>query len=196
MEKVLLYVITMDEIVRKESELKRSLDAATLKKIYEINSEKHATEKLGSSYLIANFTGEGEIRYGENGKPFKGSVQFNVSHDNGLVVLCSSDKKVGVDVCGLKRFERQSSHRVFQKEELDQLKNVSDLSFFWAQKESLIKCEGGSVVSIGRVPIGDGERIFDGKRYFSRTFTVMDCAVCVTREGGEEFEIQQIRPLK
>ena len=197
MKTVKLYVLSIDEIKANALKMKAALDDETLKKIDGISSEKAALEKLGSSYLVAKFTGDNKVFFGERGKPLKRGVFFNASHDGGIVAMGVADCDIGVDVCALNRFERAQISRVFSEEEIASAGKKSDLAFFWVQKESLLKCDGAGICAeIKSVPCGDGERFFGGKRYYSRTFEYFNCAICITLSTSDDIiEYEIIEPL-
>lgn len=99
-----------------------------------------------------------ELIVGEHGKPAfnKCEVNFNLSHSSGFAVCAVSDRTVGVDIEGIRKFSSRLAQKVFTPQELGQLKELyggedmdEHYTRLWTVKESVLKYLG---VGIGLSP--------------------------------------------
>ncbi len=88
--------------------------------------------------------------YGDHGKPFLKSNQFqyNISNSYDLVILAVSDQEVGIDIEKLRPFTYKRITRAFTDKELDYLSNLDEsvegdeTLKLWTIKEAALKLVG------------------------------------------------------
>ena len=104
---------------------------------------------IGGRLLIKAFTAQGELRYNENGKPFKDKKPFfNLSHSGNKVgVFISDNAEVGFDIQEIKPFADNILDYAFS-EEKSLIKTDEDFAEFWTKKESAVKTLGKSIPTI------------------------------------------------
>lgn len=152
-------LVSEEDFVLKESEVKTYAQVGTLEKIDSFKSAKNKQRKLMGEMLACKglqkcfgLTRDSIIfTYGEKGKPMlKGSLDkfFNISHSGDWVVCAISDKEVGIDIELLKRARLNIANRFFTSNEISLLNTlkgkVQDKQFFtlWTAKESYLKYLG------------------------------------------------------
>lgn len=91
--------------------------------------------------------------FGEHGKPYLTShegVFFNISHCKEAVALAVSDREVGVDVEGRRRFSDNLLERSFNDEEQHAVKHSQDpemeFAKIWTRKEAWFKYTGTGIL--------------------------------------------------
>ena len=91
--------------------------------------------------------------FGEHGKPYLTShegVFFNISHCKEAVALAVSDREVGVDVEGRRRFSDNLLKRSFNDEEQHAVKHSQDpemeFAKIWTRKEAWFKYTGTGIM--------------------------------------------------
>ncbi|WP_220729276.1 4'-phosphopantetheinyl transferase family protein [Apilactobacillus zhangqiuensis] len=88
--------------------------------------------------------------YGDHGKPFLKSNQFqyNISNSYDLVILAVSNQEIGIDIEKLRPFTYKRITRAFTDKELDYLSNLDEsvegdeTLKLWTIKESALKLVG------------------------------------------------------
>ncbi|CAI2644565.1 hypothetical protein AKUH4B507X_13270 [Apilactobacillus kunkeei] len=88
--------------------------------------------------------------YGDHGKPFLKSKQFqyNISNSYDLVILAASDEEVGVDIEKLRPYTYKRITRAFTDNELNYLSNLNEsvegdeTLKLWTIKEAALKLVG------------------------------------------------------
>ena len=100
-------------------------------------------------FIIKHFLkikGNPDFKYSENGKPFYGNKHFNISHCDNILVIAISEQEVGVDIQRLLNYDEKLIKYICNENEINQLvKDSNSLTRLWTQKESLIKCMGGTI---------------------------------------------------
>jgi 4'-phosphopantetheinyl transferase len=105
-----------------------------------------------------------EFEYNEQEKPFLKNNQeqfFNISHSGAYVVVCYSDRPVGVDVECIKKDRRKVAERFFTPQEINDIhqqeSEEQQISYFyrlWTLKESYMKAVGdGMTMSLSSFSI-------------------------------------------
>ena len=91
--------------------------------------------------------------FGEHGKPYITNyegVHFNISHCNEAVAVAVSDRKVGIDVEGRRKFSDTLLQRAFSDEEQKAVRNSSDpqkeFACIWTRKEAWFKYTGTGIL--------------------------------------------------
>ena len=126
------------------------------KKIDALRFEKAKRLSLAAGVLLRIAleragAGEGELSFGENGKPCLagGGVEFNLSHSGSLAVCAASDRPVGADVEAYRHFDEKLLRYVYQERELADVRERAapeneDRAFteLWTLKESFMKYLG------------------------------------------------------
>ena len=143
---------------------------------------------IGGRLLIKAFTAQGELRYNENGKPFKDKKPFfNISHSGNKVgVFISDNAEVGFDIQEIKPFADKILDYAFS-EEKSLIKTDEDFAKIWTMKESAVKFFGKSVAifkSNALKEINDNSFVFCGQKlyYKSGIIDVYAFTVCSTEK--------------
>lgn len=101
-------------------------------------------------FIVKHFLkikGNPDFKYTEKGKPFYNNKHFNISHCDNILVIAISEQEVGVDIQRLIEYDEKLIKHICNRNEINQLdKNAKSLTRLWTQKESLIKCMGGTIV--------------------------------------------------
>lgn len=128
-------------------------------------------------------------------KPIADGVFFNVSHSNGVVVFVKDNSSIGIDIEKIREFNHKLMDYISSKEEKSYIKDEKTFFEIWTNKESLVKNIGtgiyGQIKSITSLPI-NGVKVFNNKKYYSKTIEYKNFIISVTRETEEEFEINII----
>ncbi len=90
----------------------------------------------------------------EFGKPYLKdypNTHYNISHTKGAIVCAISDEPVGIDIEGVKKFNKRIAERFFTKSEQDYIfskKENRDERFaeIWTMKEAYVKWTGNGMV--------------------------------------------------
>ena len=131
-------------------------------------------------------TEDSQLQYLAWGKPVCDGMEYSISHGGDYVVLCLSDRPVGVDIEPLGNVNPKVAKRVFCKDELAWMENDQNKRFFllWSRKESIMKATGkGFYLSPGSfsvLPFDESPRIIDGGLYSSSSIIYENCALSVT----------------
>lgn len=152
-------LVSGEDFLVQEQEVKRYAQEATLEKIDSYGSLKNKQRKLIGEMLA--FKGLEEcfglskedivFTYGEKGKPMlRDSVDmfFNISHSGDWVVCAVSDKEVGLDIELIKDAKMKVANRFFSPSEIEVLDSLDgeaqNVQFFtlWTAKESYLKYLG------------------------------------------------------
>ena len=124
--------------------------------------------------------------FGEHGKPYiinYDGIYFNISHCNDAVAVAVSDREVGIDVEGRRKFSDSLLQRAFNEEEQAAIHSSDDpetgFACIWTRKEAWFKWTGTGILldhlktteadakaagcNITTTPVGDakeGENVF------------------------------------
>lgn len=99
--------------------------------------------------------GEGELSFGQNGKPHLpgGGVEFNLSHSGRLAVCAVSGRPVGADVEAFRHFDEKLLRRICHERELANLRERAEpeegdrvFTELWTLKESFMKYLGAGLL--------------------------------------------------
>ena len=153
--------------------------------------------RLVSSYFKRKYVGE--WTYNERGKPISENLYFNLSHGDGIVVFARSEKfPIGVDVERIRPVGDALKRYALSDEEYAFIDTDEDFFTFWTAKESLAKAHGGGidkdVKNIPALPV-NGEKIYEGKPFFTHTFIIGGCAVSITLGGSGDFGYSVIKEV-
>lgn len=95
-----------------------------------------------------------ELKRNQWGKPYfdEISVHFNISHSGKWVLVCFSDKPIGIDIEKIRDFKYNVANKYFSEEELFLLENEDDISIkrelfykIWTSKEAYVKMLGKGI---------------------------------------------------
>jgi len=118
--------------------------------------------------LEANGVEEGikDIQYNAKGKPFLGSVFFNISHTEDLVVCAiSKDVEMGIDVEKRKRVDLKNFKDWFSEKEWNDILTCGDsmkqFYWYWTRKESIIKAMGLDLSYLNQLEIDMDEDVVE-----------------------------------
>ena len=137
-EQVVAYLMLCDAIANNDAEIKSD---ETIIRDYQNNGfEKHNSEQILWTF-------------GEHGKPFLTNyegIHFNISHCNEAVAIAVSDKEVGIDVEGRRKFSETLLQRSFdEKEQASVLRSndpESEFARIWTRKEAWFKWTGTGIL--------------------------------------------------
>lgn len=192
MNSVTIYLIKTTLVKNHFNEVLNYVEASRRDRALKYLKEEDKLRSLASSYLMKKYLGDVEIKENKNGKPYiEGGPFFNVSHSGEYAVLAiHPSKEVGVDIEHIDPTRVDAIKYTLSEEEK---KETDTTTFFrmWSNKESLIKCIGSSMNDIKKVsglPLSGG-RIFNNKKYFTKSLQVKDYSLSITVDGGEDFNI-------
>ena len=106
---------------------------------------------------------EYEIIHNEYNKPYlkNEKIYFNISHDNGTVVLVISDKEIGVDV------EYFTTNE--QNEILNSTNKENDFTRIWVMKEAFVKMKGMGIsyglINVDTTKIKEQIELIENEKY-------------------------------
>ncbi len=121
---------------------------------------------LKKEYNIDDYT----ITRNENGKPYLNNINdiyFNISHSDKYLVIAISNKKIGVDIEKIKKYNAKIN-------DILNIKPKNDEEFFkyWTKKEALIKLKGLALKDMNN--IDENNVKFYIKKYKSHIITVAE----------------------
>ena len=134
-----------------------------------------------------------EYKINDYGKPISENRFFNISHSHGYVVFVLDNSPIGIDIEQIRSFNSDLIDFVSNKEEMDYIHD--EISFFeiWTNKEALVKALGTGIKirpnQIPALPI-NSQRIYEGKKYFSKTIIFNGYVISVSCNSDEPFEIE------
>ena len=92
------------------------------------------------------------LEYGEHGKPFiagRPDIHFNISHCLQAVICVISDKPVGVDIEGFRKYSESLVRYTMNEEEIRQIQQAErpevEFTRLWTMKEAVVKCTGEGI---------------------------------------------------
>lgn len=95
-----------------------------------------------------------KIGYGKFGKPYLPDypyVYFNISHSGQYVACTVCDRPVGIDIQVIRPYYPAVARRVYNPEELEQIKNSADptaeFTKLWTKKEAYLKMLGCGLIT-------------------------------------------------
>ena len=102
---------------------------------------------LNFQFSILNF------RIAEHGKPYligHDGIFFNISHCKQAIVTAVSDREIGIDAEGHRRFTDYLMQRAFNEEEQDSVRNADtkemEFARIWTRKEAYFKWTGTGIL--------------------------------------------------
>ena len=189
-----------------DGELASLLPLRERERVFGIEDESLRKQSLLGAALVRAFTGDGDILYGEKGKPYKiASHEFNLSHSGKRAVLYFGDESaVGTDIERIRPIADGTAAKLFGEEE----KAFADGRFsadvaniaLWTIKEAAAKFGGSGVYSPRKqvaTGISDDSFIFGGKRvyykvYISDGYVITACAGVKVEATPERVDITEI----
>lgn len=154
-------------------------------------NEEIKKEKACSLIFKNKFIDDYQIN--EYGKPISDSCYFNISHSKGVVVFVKDSLPLGVDIEKIRPVEDNFIDYISSKEEKEYIKSPTNFYEIWTNKESLIKNTGTGIKKkvneIPALPI-NGNKEYEGKKYYSKTMVYKDYVISITRETDEPFDIE------
>ena len=102
------------------------------------------------------------IKKNKYGKPYVNNFEYNISHDNEIVIIDWNDKlPIGIDIVYINRtISLESFKTCFTKNENESIKNKEDLLKLWCLKESYIKAVGkGLMINLNTIEFKFEDRI-------------------------------------
>ena len=108
---------------------------------------------------------EGEIKTGENGKPYADGIYFSISHSGDICMIAVSDTEVGLDVEYIfPRDWQKMADRFYTKEERAKVSSLESFLVLWTKKESLIKYLGKTLGDTVKASFDSGVS-YEGQKY-------------------------------
>ena len=102
------------------------------------------------------------IKKDKYGKPYLENFEYNISHDNEIVIIDWNDTQpIGIDIVYINRPINIASFKTcFTKNENESIKNKEDLLKLWCLKESYIKAVGkGLMINLNTIAFKFEDRI-------------------------------------
>ncbi len=121
---------------------------------------------LNKEYNIDSYT----IVYNKNGKPYLNNIYniyFSISHSDKYLVIAISNKKIGVDIEKIKKYNTKINDFLNIVP-----KNEEEFFEYWTKKEALIKLKGLSLKNIN--DIDESNVKFYIKKYKNHIITVAE----------------------
>lgn len=153
---------------------------------------ERAKKEKACSFILKNKI-IGEYHLNEFDKPISDNAYFNISHSDGVVVLATAERPIGVDIEKIRTRSNSLVDHISSKEEKEYIKD--DINFYevWTNKEALVKCLGTgirkNVKDIPALPL-DGKKVYQGHTYFSKTIQHFDYVISVVLESDGPFDVE------
>ena len=162
---------------------------------FKSNSDsKYDIEKESSMFLISKYTGLGELKTNEYGKPYKeNGIYFNISHSHNYCIIGVANFDLGVDIEFVKPRTKGLEKMVLSEEELKYNVDLRTFYKMWTNKESLVKCMGTGIISkiqdIPALPFF-GKKEYKGELYYSQSISYEEYEISVTYQNSENINIK------
>ena len=159
-----IYSMSTSELLTDEAKFSKLYECVPKQRKAKVDGYRFKKDKalsLAAGLLLkralqeAGLDGDGELGYGQYGKPYpKGAedVHFSLSHSGEWAVCALSDNPVGCDIEAMRNADMRIAKRFFAPEEYEYLNSIRDdgrrtEAFFrlWTLKESYIKCTGEGI---------------------------------------------------
>lgn len=194
MDKLFLYLLDTNSINMDQLCQSKYLDEVDIYPFLKYKSERAKNEKIASLYLKKKYIGAFTID--EHGKPISKDKYFNISHSEGLVALIiDKNYPIGIDIEKIKPLKDDFVKYVTSIEENNYIKKDKDFYYIWTNKESLLKAYGTGIEKelkdIPSLPI-NSSRFYRGFSYKSKSFSINDFVISITRNSLEDFDIEII----
>ncbi len=189
MEQLLL--VRLAEALPHEGELVSLLNEPLKGKALRYVRAEDRVRSAVASLLIRRYVGEGNLRYGEHGKPFMdGARQFNISHGGGFVGIFVSDKEVGLDIEEISRCDLKIVPAAMTSSERMTILTQEDFAYAWTWKEAVSKCLGTGIekpTEIGLERQSMRRFGFRGETYYVESYETEGHVVSLARGSEGEF---------
>ena len=179
-----IHVLHINEVVNNFEMVMNNLSREEYMKVTRYKNIKRMIQEVASILLINKYSGDGELKYNEYGKPYKeNGLYFNVSHSESLVLIAISDSEIGADIEKIRTIENKVIKYALSIEEESKVQIIDDFFRMWTIKESVGKCLGiGLSEGIKNIPT-EAEKTFKGHDLTSFATKVSDYMIGVTYEG-------------
>ncbi len=146
---------------------------------------------------------EPEFTMNENGKPFlkNSNIHFSISHTNSGVVVLAFPGPVGIDIQDIQPVRDGVMKRCFSDEEkewvIGQRSPQRAFTRLWTLKESIVKCNGETVASLGNYCF---EKPRKAMKKYDKIFTTHErknlfISVCGDKIFSEIKEIENLEEI-
>ena len=140
--------LTIKQIIYEDCEIEQ-LDLSILTfeeedKFDKFVSKNRKLEFYFTRLLLTSFNLKGQIRYGQNGKPFIEDGHISLSHSKNIILIAfSKTYQVGVDIEFYKEKIHRIKHKFLSSFELKKFdcENKEILTLIWSIKEAIYKIE-------------------------------------------------------
>lgn len=166
-----------------------SLSESGKLKIDKYIKHEDKVRSLIGQILINRFTPvDEEITYSENGKPYKKSVLFNLSHSKDMVVLVTSKThEVGVDIEYIEDEIKDGIDSFSFGEKLSPI----EFYFKWTRREAIGKCTGkGIFTNFKEIPSSLGLNNYCNRNIYVETEIIGKYALSVAYESTNKLDIK------
>ena len=156
---VIISLHTLAQIINNRNELNNILSESELETFKQLKSLKRQTEwiggRLAAKRALKNSYNEYEMNsiitgYKDNGIPYiknpDKNINLSISHSGNYAAAVISELPVAIDIEEIKTEENNSMLYLFNDEEKEHIKNISDgfskyeyITRLWSAKESVIK---------------------------------------------------------
>lgn len=194
MNKIDLIIVDYKNMKEEDIPSLSFLNEEDLSSISKIKLEKVKIEKAISTAIKNKYIKDYYLS--NKGKPLSNNIYFNISHSGSKLVLAlDKSHPVGVDIEEIKDHKIDLKDKVCSDIEKQYVKDYKSFLEIWTNKESLIKCIGGtifkSIKSITSLPI-NGRKIYEDKIYYSKTIEIDNYILSVTIKNSDEFDLNII----
>jgi 4'-phosphopantetheinyl transferase len=118
------------------------------------------------------------IEYTKYGKPYYKNLNYNISHDNDLVIIVYSntENSIGVDIMKYRQINICNYYNNFTLKEREKITNNTFLNY-WCAKEAFIKAIGfGLTIDLKTIEfiIDENTIIYDNQKYLVNFLEIQD----------------------
>lgn len=194
MEKIInIYLLNIEKIKKNEDYIISFLPKERIEKANKYIKKEDYYLSIGGSYLIEKFVGKGKYFYTEEGKPYKESRHFSLSHSHDYVALALGESAIGLDIEKIRDFKKELIPYIANEEETKTIKTKEDFFLHWCLKESLLKCVGSGIKnSLKPIPAKIEIFEFNEDMYSSNAMIYKNYQIALTIKYEEKISLNVI----
>lgn len=184
MKEIIARIVNIKEAIKKTDHILSILDEDRKKKALSFLDEENRLQSMAAGYLIQKYTPEEPLFYNDYGKPMKNDCFFNVAHSFDYVSFVKADVPCGIDIEKLREQKETLKKYAFSKEEQKQIRSPEDFYRLWTRKEAIAKAQGFGLSgrALTEIPSNEGNSIYFGKNYYTKTILYHNYVLSVSLE--------------
>jgi phosphopantetheinyl transferase len=192
MKKILVHLLSLEEIQSHEETLLSYVDRERREKTLKYKRRLNQLQSLGSGYFLRKYTSmDKKMKYTEYGKPYKDGEFFNIAHSADYVVFLQTDADCGIDLEKIRPIKDRLFDYVLSVEDRKEFVTDEDFLQAWTRKEAIVKTLGGSIFSdIRKIPSHEGKVFLDDRELFVKTVRYQDYVISVSVCSKEEISLE------